>query len=101
MILFNTTCSVAHEVADNFVNWYHEQLKEAIRSLKYVSDVRLLILRQEADQDTGTTFALQVLLVSRGALHTYLQKDVATHEKMRRDRFGNQLVEFSTILEEV
>ncbi len=99
MILYNTTYSVAQEVATDWLRWIKAFYLPAVKATGLTVDHRLLRLLTELDNG-GVTYSLQLNFESRTEYETYLAQHAETMQQRIQHRFGGQFVSFDTLLED-
>ncbi|GAB4037497.1 DUF4286 family protein [Spirosoma gilvum] len=99
MILYNTTYSVASEIADDWVRWMKRFYLPAAIATELPVGHKILRLLTELDNG-GTTFSVQLDFSSREDYETYLEQHADTLRQRIHHRFGSQFVSFDTLLQE-
>lgn len=101
MILYNVTCLVADEIHDDWMEWMkNEHLPEVMATGKFVSH-KMYRIDPHSGEDTGTSYSIQYTLESRELYHDYAQNHGPALKEKTLRRFGDQVMAFRTILEEV
>ncbi|GAB3553941.1 DUF4286 family protein [Spirosoma fluminis] len=100
MVLYNTTYSVAQEVADDWLHWMKTFYLPAVAATKLPTGHRLLRLLTELDNG-GVTYSVQLDFTSRDDYDIYQHQHADAMQRRIQHRFANQLVSFDTLLEEV
>ena len=99
MILYNTTYSVATEVADDWLRWMKRFYIPTVLATGLPVNHKILRLLTELDNG-GITYSVQLDFASMDAYQTYRQQHAdAMHQRIQH-RFGNQFISFDTLLEE-
>ncbi|WP_020595373.1 DUF4286 family protein [Spirosoma panaciterrae] len=99
MILYNTTYSVAAEIADDWVRWMKRFYLPAAIATELPVSYKILRLLTEIDNG-GTTFSVQLDFSSRADYETFLERHADTLRQRIQHRFGGQFVSFDTLLQE-
>lgn len=99
MILYNTTYSVAHEIADDWLRWMKLFFLPAAMATGLPVSHRTLRLLTELDNG-GMTYSIQLDFDNRDTYNTYQDLHADTLRKRVQHRFGNQFISFDTLLEE-
>ncbi|GAB3940335.1 DUF4286 family protein [Spirosoma harenae] len=99
MILYNTTYSVASEVADDWLRWMKRFFLPAAMATELPTGHKILRLLTELDNG-GVTYSVQLDFHSLEAYQTYLEIHADSLRQRIQHRFGNQFVSFDTLLEE-
>lgn len=99
MILYNTTYSVAAEVADDWLRWMKRFYIPAVLSTGLPVNHKILRLLTEIDNG-GITYSVQLDFTSIDAYRAYQQQHADTLHQRIQHRFSNQFISFNTLLEE-
>ncbi|ADB37211.1 MULTISPECIES: DUF4286 family protein [Spirosoma] len=99
MILYNTTYSVAEEVAEDWLRWMKRFFLPAAMATELPTGYRTLRLLTELDNG-GVTFSIQLDFNTRTDYEAYLESHADTLRQRIKHRFGNQFISFDTLLEE-
>lgn len=97
MILYNVTCSVDPEVADEWVAFMREQQIPDIMATGFFVKSQLLRLLNEENE--GCTYAVQFYCLSTEQLDEYQQVAAPGLHANLETRFPGQYVSFRTVLE--
>ncbi|QDK78929.1 DUF4286 family protein [Spirosoma sp. KCTC 42546] len=99
MILYNTTYSVANEVAEDWLRWMKRFFLPAAIATNLPVGHRVLRLLTELDNG-GTTYSIQLDFDSLESYTTYQEIHADALRQRIQHRFGNQFVSFDTFLED-
>ena len=99
MILYNTTYSVASEVADDWLRWMKRFFLPAAMATELPTSHKILRLLTELDNG-GVTYSVQLDFNSLETYQIYLELHADSLRQRIQHRFGNQFVSFDTLLEE-
>lgn len=100
MILYNTTYSVASEVADDWLRWMKRFFLPAAFATGLPVSSRVLRLLTELDNG-GVTYSIQIDFNTLTDYQTYLEQHADGLRQRIQHRFSNQFISFDTLLEEV
>ena len=100
MILYNTTYSVADEVAADWLRWMKRFFLPAVMATEVPVGYRILRLLTELDNG-GVTYSVQLDFNSMEEYLAYQEQHADSLRQRIQHRFGNQFVSFDTLLEEV
>ena len=100
MILFNTTYSVAPEVAPDWLRWMKAFYLPAVMATKLPVSHKVLRLLTELDNG-GVTYSVQLDFTTLEDYDTYQNLHADAMQQRIQHRFGNQFVSFDTLLEDV
>lgn len=99
MILYNTTYSVAPEIADDWLRWMKRFFLPAAMATDLPVSNRVLRLLTELDNG-GMTFSVQLDFSTHDTYRSYQDLHADALRQRILHRFGNQFVSFDTLLEE-
>ncbi|QMW00156.1 DUF4286 family protein [Spirosoma foliorum] len=99
MILYNTTYSVADEVAADWLRWMKLFFIPAALATKLPVSHRVLRLLTELENG-GTTYSIQLDFETLEAYNIYLELHADGLRQRIQHRFGNQFISFATLLED-
>ncbi|QJW88860.1 DUF4286 family protein [Spirosoma taeanense] len=99
MILYNTTYSVANEVAREWLHWMRTDHIPALLATGLPIGHKLLRLLTELDNG-GTTFSVQLDFTAMEDYFTYQNLHADAMQQRIQNRFANQFVSFDTLLED-
>lgn len=100
MILYNTTYSVADEIAHDWLRWMKAFYLPAVMATNLPTGHKVLRLLTELDNG-AVTFSVQLDFSTMDDYSTYLELHDAVMQKRIQHRFSNQFVSFNTLLEDV
>ncbi|UFH56751.1 DUF4286 family protein [Spirosoma sp. KNUC1025] len=100
MILYNTTYSVAEELATDWLRWMKLFFLPAVMSTELPAGYRILRLLTELDNG-GVTYSVQLDFATMDEYVAYQDGFAEGLQKRLQYRFGNQFLSFDTLLEEV
>lgn len=99
MILYNTTYSVADEVAGDWLRWMKLFFIPAALATQLPVSHRVLRLLTELENG-GTTYSIQLDFETLEAYDIYLELYADGLRQRIQHRFGNQFISFDTLLED-
>lgn len=100
MILYNTTYSVADEIAPDWLRWMKVFYLPAVMATNLPTGHKVLRLLTELDNG-GVTFSVQLDFRDMDDYLMYLSLHDAAMQQRIHHRFSNQFVSFNTLLEDV
>lgn len=101
MFLYNVTVNVDPGLENEWLTWMKQDHLPKMLDTKRFYDARILKLLNESQEATGTTFAVQYMAHSLGDIEDYLNNEAEALRKDTAEKFGNRIVAFRTVLEEV
>jgi hypothetical protein len=100
MILYNTTYSVADEIAHDWLRWMKRFFLPAAMATELPVSYRILRLLTELDNG-GTTYSVQLDFTNMETYTLYQEQHADALRGRIKHRFGNQFISFDTLLEEM
>jgi hypothetical protein len=99
MIVFNTTYLVAFEVHDTWLQWISSRHIPAMLETSFFKDPRLF--KVLVDEEHGVTYSLQFSSPDMASIQSWQEKHKDEMESGLRKTFGESVMFFSTLLEEI
>ena len=99
MIVFNTTYLVAFEVHDTWLQWISFRHIPAMLETSLFKDPRLFKVLVE--EEHGTTYSLQFSSPDMVSIQSWQEKYKDEMETDLKETFGESVMFFSTLLEEI
>ncbi len=100
MILYNVTCLVDHSIHDEWLEWMRTiHLPEVMATGKFISHKIFKI--DPHQEDSGTSYSIQYTLETRELLKEYSENEGLVLKAKTAKKYGDRLIAFRTILEEV
>lgn len=99
MILYNTTYSVANDVAGDWLRWMKTNHIPAMLATGLPVGHKMLRLLTEIDNG-GMTYSVQLDFTAMEDYFTYQTRHADAMQQRIHDRFANQFVSFDTLLED-
>ena len=100
MIVYNVTTKVDWSVANNWVQWMKETHIPGILATGCFSNFAFYRLLQVDDED-GQTFTVQYFADDENAYNDYINQHAAYFRQEVLNRYGNKLIAFRSLMEEV
>jgi len=98
--IFNTTFLVEEPLEQVWLTHLRTEYLPYLQAQKWCSDILFTQIKPETRQD-GISFSLQLIFDSKETLQQYLQNEQERFLQSLHDRFGQRILPFSTLLEEV
>ena len=97
MIIYNVTCNVETQIAEEWMNWMKEvHIPEVMKcGIFTVCKINKVLISNE----DGETFAVQYSCPTMKDLHNYQVNFSTSLQKKHSDRYGTKVVAFRTLLE--
>jgi len=97
MIIYNVTCNVETQIAEEWMNWMKEvHIPEVMKcGIFTVCQINKVLISNEE----GETFAVQYSCPTMKDLHNYQVNFSTSLQKKHSDRYGTKVVAFRTLLE--
>ncbi|MCB9260870.1 MAG: DUF4286 family protein [Flavobacteriales bacterium] len=101
MILYNVTCLVEDEIHDEWLEWMKQvHLPEVMATGKFISNKMYRIDPHEGG-DSGTSYSVQYHLETRDHYVDYAQNFAPALKAKTLAKYGDRVMAFRTILEEI
>ncbi len=99
MILYNVTVNVEPSIHEEFVNWLKKtHIPEVLQTGLFVK-YSFLRLISDDPESIGTTYAVQYFLKDLKDFVNYTENYSPALQKKTKDRYGDKVVAFRTLLE--
>ena len=98
--IFNTTFLVEAPLEQEWLTHLQTTYLPYLQVQKWCSDILFTRIKHETRQD-GISFSLQLIFDSKETLQQYLQNEQERFLQSLHDHFGQRILPFSTLLEEV
>ncbi|MCC5917243.1 MAG: DUF4286 family protein [Cryomorphaceae bacterium] len=99
MYIYNVTVNVEKGILDEWLTWMEEIHIPEVLQTKMFENCQ--INRVLVEEEQGETFAIQYLAKDRDRLKIYSEKFAPALKEKTREKFGDQLVAFRTVLQVV
>ena len=101
MILYRVTCLVDDSIREEWLSWMKTvHIPEVMATGKFVS-YSMYKIDPHQEGDSGTSYSIQYLLESRELLADYGANHAPALKAKTAARYGNSVIAFRTILEQV
>ncbi|HMJ69684.1 MAG TPA: DUF4286 family protein [Cyclobacteriaceae bacterium] len=100
MIIYNVTCSVDREIADEWISWMKDKHIPELLNTGLFFEYRIFKVLDHNDTAT-LSFAVQYYSKSMDHIDEYLQKHATRLRSDVQNRYGDRVVSYRTLLEEV
>jgi hypothetical protein len=101
MILYNVTLNVEDEIHDAWLEWMlNEHIPKVIETGLFQSH-RMFRLLTRYEEETGTTYSVQYLLKNMADYEIYRTLYAPPLQQETHDKFGEKILAFRTLMEEV
>lgn len=101
MIIYNVTCNIPEEIESEWVHWMkHVHIPEVIATEKFSGFKMLKLLTAVADNE-GVNYAIQYFCNSMEDYNDYADNHAPALKAKTFERYGEQVLAFRTLLEEV
>lgn len=100
MIIYNVTCSVDKDIAEEWVSWMKDKHIPELLKTGFFYDYKILKVLSHDDADTFS-FAVQYHAHTIKDVESYIQKDAPRLRDDVQKRYGEKVVAYRTLLEEV
>ncbi len=101
MYLYNVTVNVDPELVMEWIDWMKNDHIPKMLATKRFYDAKILKLLNEVPDATGVTYSCQYFAHTLTDVENYLNNEADDLRKDTAEKFGNRLVAFRTVLEQV
>ncbi len=101
MILYNVTVNVYPDIEEKWFKWMKDLHMNEVMATGYFIESKIFKLLNEDPDAEGNTYAIQYFSSNLDQLNTYFEKEASRLRKDHISRFGDKVLTFRTILEEV
>ncbi|MFY7757460.1 MAG: DUF4286 family protein [Flavobacterium stagni] len=99
MIVYNVTCNMDKPLAPTWLNWmFQEHIPEVMQSGCFL-ECKVLKLLTEAEDNQGVNYAIQYTASSMEEYERYKQNFAPALQQKTKDKFGDQVLAFRSLLE--
>jgi hypothetical protein len=98
MYIYNITSNVDRSVHEAWIAWVKEIYIPKVLSSGYFTHHQLLVLL-DAQEEEGVTFALQFTTDSLEKYQSFLEQFADSLRKLVFQKWGDQLISFSTVMQ--
>lgn len=101
MIVYNVTCNIPEDIEAEWVHWMkHEHIPEVISTEKFTG-YRMLKLLTVVDDNEGVNYAIQYFCNTIDDFNEYVDKFALALKAKTYEKYGDKVLAFRTLLEEV
>ncbi|MCC6818657.1 MAG: DUF4286 family protein [Bacteroidia bacterium] len=101
MIIYNVTCNIPETIESEWVHWMkHTHIPEVIATEKFTG-FKMLKLLTGVEDNEGVNYAIQYYCNSLSDFESYNQDFAPALKQKTFERYGEQVLAFRTLLEEV
>jgi hypothetical protein len=101
MIVYNVTCNIPETIEEEWVHWMkHEHIPQVIATEKFTGFKMLKLLTTVADNE-GVNYAVQYFCNSLEDYDDYADNYAPALKAQTYERYGDQVLAFRTLLQEV
>tara|TARA_B100000963_G_C22430549_1_gene581939 strand:+ start:467 stop:772 length:306 start_codon:yes stop_codon:yes gene_type:complete len=101
MLIYNITFNVETQIESEWLEWMKKVCIVEILKTKYFSEHRIFRLFNEHPDTSGTTYAVQFTAMNITDVQKYLTNQGAVLQNKLIAKFGQKVLLFMTLLEEV
>jgi DNA-directed RNA polymerase beta' subunit len=101
MIIYNVTCNIPESIETEWVHWMkHVHIPEVIATEKFTG-FKMLKLLTNVEDNEGVNYAIQYYCHSIEDYQQYADEFAPALKAKTYERYGEQVLAFRTLLEEV
>jgi hypothetical protein len=101
MIIYNVTSSVDKEIAEEWISWMKDKHIPELLKTGLFFEYKILKVLSHDDNESTFSFAVQYYAKSIGDVQEYLENHGPRLRNDVRQRYGDRVVAYRTLLEEV
>lgn len=101
MIIYNVTCSVDKEIAEEWISWMKEKHIPELLKTGLFSKYKILKVLSHDDNEPTFSFAVQYYSKSITDIQEYIQKHAPRLRDDVHKRYGERVIAYRTLLEEI
>tara|TARA_B100000900_G_scaffold324025_1_gene283630 strand:- start:962 stop:1267 length:306 start_codon:yes stop_codon:yes gene_type:complete len=101
MLIYNITFNVETQIESEWLEWMKKVCIVEILKTKYFNEHRIFRLINEHPDTSGTTYAVQFTAMNITDVQKYLTNQGAVLQNKLIAKFGQKVLLFMTLLEEV
>jgi len=101
MIIYNVTCNIPETLEEEWVHWMKNiHIPEVIATEKFTG-FKMLKLLSSVEGNEGINFAIQYYCHSLEDYESYISEHAEALRNKTLEKFGDQVLAFRTLLEEI
>ena len=101
MILYNVTCNVEQDIAEEWLNWMLAEHIPEVMQTGCFNDYRVARILNNQEGDTGINYSIQYSAESLERYDFYRNEFAPALQKKTLERYGEKMLAFRTLLEVV
>ncbi|NJO03766.1 MAG: DUF4286 family protein [Bacteroidia bacterium] len=101
MIIYNVTLNVEDDIHTEWLEWMRNEHIPAIMQTGLFLKYKIFKIISETEETTGFTYAIQYSLKDVKDFLTYSDLHAPRLQKQSHDKYGQRVLAFRTLLEEV
>ncbi|MFY0599575.1 MAG: DUF4286 family protein [Cyclobacteriaceae bacterium] len=101
MIIYNVTANVEENIAEEWLMWMKETHIPNVMNTGCFKEFKILKLLNEQPDASGITYAVQYFVQDMKTMHEYTSKYATGLQMEVLEKYGQRVVAFRTLLEEV
>jgi hypothetical protein len=101
MILYNVTVNVNDELHDEWLEWMLNEHIPAVLATGMFQSYKMYKLVSRFPEETGTTYSIQYFLQRMGDYEMYRTLYSHSLQQQTIEKFGEKVMAFRTLLEEI
>ncbi len=101
MIIYNVTCSMDTSIADEWLQWMIEVHIPEVMKTGCFQNFKILKILTNVEDDHGINYSIQYHSDTLEMYQMYMSKYSKLLQQKTRDKYGDRIMAFRTLLEEV
>lgn len=101
-IIYNVTCSVEEDVVTEWLTWMSQvHIPEVLQTGLFVSHKFLRVIGALGEEETSNTYAIQYVLPDLQSFLNYAEIHAPRLRAKTQEKYGEKVMAFRTLLEEI
>ena len=101
MIIYNVTCNIEPEMAEEWLMWMQQVHIPEVMATGCFREYKIMKLLTQAQDDAGVNYAIQYSATSMADYEKYQSEFGPAMRQKTLERYGEAVMAFRTLLEEI
>jgi len=101
MILYNVTCSMESELAEEWLLWMKTVHIPEVMETGCFTEYKIMKVLTNAEDDAGVNFAIQYTAVSMQDYENYRASFAPALQRKTAEKYGDRIMAFRTLLQDL
>ncbi len=99
MIVYNVTCNVGIQMAEEWLNWMQEEHIPEVMQTGCFTDCKILKLLTDAEDNEGVNYAIQYTADSLEVYQQYRDQFGPILQAKTKEKYGDSVLAYRSLLE--